>query len=87
MIKSQPMENVLEVKNFAFIDNNNLNLAIQELGWKLDFKRFRVYLKEKYDFEKAYLFIGIGSSFVQQLRPPGDESRLKSPDGAYKLIG
>lgn len=52
------MENILEVKNFAFIDSNNLNLAIQELGWKLDFKRFRIYLKEKYDVEKAYLFIG-----------------------------
>lgn len=52
------MENILEVKNFAFIDSNNLNLAIQELGWKLDFKRFRIYLLEKYRVEKAYLFIG-----------------------------
>lgn len=34
--------------NYAFIDSNNLNLAIQELGWKLDFKRFRIYLKEKH---------------------------------------
>lgn len=44
--------------NYAFIDSNNLNLAIQELGWKLDFKKFRVYLKDKYKIEKAYLFIG-----------------------------
>jgi len=32
--------------NFAFIDGQNLNLGIQELGWKLDFSRFRQYLKE-----------------------------------------
>jgi len=45
-------------KNFAFIDSQNLNLAIRAQGWKLDFKRFRVYLRDKYRVEKAYLFIG-----------------------------
>ncbi len=45
-------------KAYAFIDSQNLNLGVQELGWKLDFERFRVYLKEKYGVEKAYLFIG-----------------------------
>lgn len=44
--------------NYAFIDSQNLNLGIQELGWKLNFKRFRIYLKEKYKAQKAYLFIG-----------------------------
>lgn len=44
--------------NYAFIDSQNLNLAIRELGWKLDFARFRVYLKEKFQIEKAYIFIG-----------------------------
>jgi len=44
--------------NYAFIDSQNLNLAIRELGWKLDFDRFRVYLKEKFGVEKAYIFIG-----------------------------
>jgi len=33
--------------NFAFIDSQNVNLGIKELGWKLDWKKFRVYLKEK----------------------------------------
>ncbi|MDP2207717.1 MAG: NYN domain-containing protein [Bacteroidota bacterium] len=50
------METILN--NYAFIDSQNLNLGIQELGWKLDFKRFRIYLEEKYNVEKAYLFIG-----------------------------
>lgn len=44
--------------NYAFIDSQNLNLSIRELGWRLDFSRFRRYLKEKYRVEKAFLFIG-----------------------------
>ncbi len=44
--------------NYAFIDSQNLNLGIQSLGWKLDYKRFRIYLKEKYNISVAYLFIG-----------------------------
>lgn len=43
---------------FAFIDSQNLNLGIRDQGWKLDFKRFRVYLKDKYKVSKVYLFIG-----------------------------
>lgn len=45
-------------KNFAFVDSQNLNLSIRSLGWKLDFKRFRKYLADKYSVQKAYLFIG-----------------------------
>jgi len=44
--------------NYAFIDSQNLNLAIQDQGWKLDFKRFRKYLEDKYKISKAFLFIG-----------------------------
>jgi len=44
--------------NYAFIDSQNLNLAIRGQGWRLDHKRFRVYLSEKYGVSKALLFIG-----------------------------
>lgn len=44
--------------NYAFIDSQNLNLGIQRAGWKLDWKKFRVFLKEKYNVENAYMFIG-----------------------------
>lgn len=47
-----------ELNNYAFIDSQNVNLAIRDLGWRLDWKRFRVYLREKYGVEKAFLFIG-----------------------------
>lgn len=44
--------------NCAFIDSQNLNLSIRALGWKLDFRRFRVHLRDKYGVTKAFLFIG-----------------------------
>jgi len=42
----------------VFIDSNNLNLAIKDCGWELDFARFYIYLKDKYKANKAFLFIG-----------------------------
>ena len=47
--------------NFAFIDGQNLNLGVQKLGWKLDFSRFRKYLREKYAVTTAYYFMGFVS--------------------------
>ncbi|MBI4037863.1 NYN domain-containing protein [Candidatus Curtissbacteria bacterium] len=44
--------------NFAFIDSNNLHLAVKDLGWNLDYGKFRKYLTEKYHVNKAYIFIG-----------------------------
>jgi len=44
--------------NFAFIDSQNLNLAIRDQGWTLDFGRFRIYLADKYGVARAFLFIG-----------------------------
>jgi len=54
--------------NFAFIDSNNLYQSLsndiykngQQVyeGWQLDYKRFRVYLRDKYHVDKAFLFIG-----------------------------
>src|SRR3990167_8103550 len=45
--------------NYAFIDSQNLNLSIRELGWALDFSKFRKYLSDRFAVVKAYLFIGI----------------------------
>jgi uncharacterized LabA/DUF88 family protein len=44
--------------NYAFIDSQNLNLSIQNLGWKLDYTRFRRYLHDKYHVTRAFIFIG-----------------------------
>lgn len=50
-------ENTKE-NNYAFIDSQNLNLGVKDMGWILDFKKFRIYLNEKYNIRKAYIFIG-----------------------------
>jgi len=74
---------------YAFIDSQNLNLSVQNdilkptgevvyRGWKPDFNRFLVYLKDKYKVQKAFLFIG----FV-----PGNESLYKAlQEYGYILI-
>jgi len=43
---------------YAFIDSQNLNLGVLKQGGKLDFRKFREYLKIKHNVSKAFLFIG-----------------------------
>ena len=53
---------------YAFIDSQNLNLGTSKnlyrnkkliyRGWRLDFKKFRKYLSDKFRVKKAFLFIG-----------------------------
>ncbi len=45
-------------KVYAFIDSQNLNIGTRSSGWKLDYKKFRTYIRNKYQVDKAYLFIG-----------------------------
>lgn len=44
--------------NYAFIDSQNLYMGVKDQGWRLDYHRFRIYLKDKYQVKKAFLFIG-----------------------------
>ncbi|MGH7234247.1 MAG: NYN domain-containing protein [Candidatus Saccharimonadales bacterium] len=43
---------------YAFIDSQNLNLGVQKVGWKMDWRAFRAYLKNEFNVTKAYMFIG-----------------------------
>lgn len=47
------------VKTYAYIDAANLHRGVIALQWRLDYKRFRVWLTEKYGVKRAYLFIGL----------------------------
>jgi len=47
-----------KVNNYAFIDSQNLHLGVREMGWQLDFARFRTYLTDRFQVTKAFLFIG-----------------------------
>ena len=78
-------------KNFAFIDSQNLNLGIQSQGWKLDWRKFRQYLRDKYQISKAYLFIGYvdgNSPLYTYLQTVGYilifKPTLELPDGKVK---
>lgn len=44
-------------RNIAFIDAQNLHLWTASEDWKIDFKRFRIYLKDKFHIEEAYFFL------------------------------
>ncbi|MFA5997112.1 MAG: NYN domain-containing protein [Candidatus Paceibacterota bacterium] len=50
-----------ELKNYAFIDGQNLHMgtAKREVDpWKIDLKRFRVYLADKYNVKVAFYHLG-----------------------------
>ena len=77
--------------NYAFIDSQNVNLAIRAQGWRLDFKRFRVYLQDKYHVSRAYLFIGYlpgNQTLYTHLQSVGFivifKPTLERPDGTVK---
>jgi uncharacterized LabA/DUF88 family protein len=55
------------ITTFAFIDSQNLNMGVATSfkrnktiykGWKLDFVKFRKYLKDKFHVDTAFIFIG-----------------------------
>ena len=52
-------------KNAAYIDGANLHNGIKSLSWDFDYKRFRVWLREKYAVEQAYLFIGMMPKYAE----------------------
>src|SRR3990167_10197527 len=78
--------------NYAFIDSQNLNLDIKILGWKLDYARFQIYLKEKYGVTKAYMFIGfvaLNQALYDRLQEAGFILKFKPtiPDADGKIKG
>lgn len=55
MIGSAPLTG-----NFAYIDNQNMYMSTTKCTnpWNIDMRRFRVYLRDKYNVLNAYLFMG-----------------------------
>ncbi len=59
---------------YAFIDSQNLNVSVQKFGWKMDWRKLRKHLTEKYGVTNAYMFIGYVPEFedmYQQLHETG----------------
>lgn len=57
--------NMLQPKknNVAYIDGANLHKGSELLGWRLDYRRLRIWLSDKYHVHQAYLFLGYISKY------------------------
>jgi uncharacterized LabA/DUF88 family protein len=78
--------------NYAFIDSQNLNLGVQKVGWKMDWRKFREWLREQYGVSKAYMFIGHmpeyeplydqmhDAGYLVVLKPTMDTNKMLHPD-------
>ena len=44
--------------NYAFIDGNNLYLGAKSQNIELDYRKLRLYLTNKFNVKKAFIFIG-----------------------------
>lgn len=53
--------------NIAFIDWQNLHLWTSSENWKVDFKRFRIYLKDKFKVSEVYIFLWFLDETEQKL--------------------
>ncbi len=49
---------MLEKHVSAFVDAANPNWGVRTNGWKVDYARFRVWLRDKYGVATAYVFVG-----------------------------
>lgn len=45
-------------RNIAFTDGQNLHLWTCSEDWKVDFLKLRVYLRDKFQVDEAYIFLG-----------------------------
>jgi len=57
------------MRNIAFIDGQNLHLGTTKSqdSWKINLKRFRTYLEQKYRGDRAYYYIGFAQDTNQDL--------------------
>lgn len=55
------------MSNIAFIDWQNLHLGVSSDGWKVDLFKFRTFLRDKFDVQIAYYFLGCLNEGEQDL--------------------
>lgn len=78
--------------NVAYIDGANLHKGVAQLGWTLDYGRLRIWLREKYGVQQAYLFLGLVPKYKNlytRLQEQGYTLVFKEVtyDGAGKIKG
>lgn len=74
--------------------------GIRKLGWHLDYRRFRIWLIEKYNVDRAYIFLGFiadqqglydylrraGFILIFKTTVPGSEGKLKGNCDAEMVL-
>jgi len=45
-------------RNYCFIDGQNMHKGTVRQGWRVDYGKLMIYLRNKYRVEKAYIFLG-----------------------------
>ncbi len=68
------------MRNYAFIDDQNLYSGVQSLGWSLDLRKFRVHLEQKYHVATAFYFLGYmpaNANLYQRLQGFGYDLQFK----------
>jgi len=74
--------------NYAFIDAQNLYRAVRDAGWEIDYRKLRLWLKNKFSVDKAIMFFGYvkkNESLYTYLRSCGFELYFRDveEDGGY----
>ena len=82
---------ILREKNYAFIDGQNMHKGTTRQGWRVDYGKLRVYLRNKYQVERAYIFLGYDETkrfLYQKMEKSGFVAIFKetsiSSDGGLK---
>lgn len=65
-------------KNIAYIDASNLKFGILHTGWQMDYKHFRSWLRDKFEIDRAILFIG----FIEE----NQDMYSLLQDGGFEII-
>jgi uncharacterized LabA/DUF88 family protein len=68
------------MRTYAFIDAQNLHLAITAKGWSIDYQKFYQFLADKYKVDKVFYFIGykvVNEGLYQRLKRVGYEVVFK----------
>ena len=53
---------------FAYVDNENVNISVQKQGWKPDWEKILHWLKDEFECEKVYMFMGYHPDFEEMYK-------------------
>lgn len=76
--KKRPNQQPQKPITYAFIDSQNLNLGVQKVGWKMNWKKYREFLHDNYNVTKAFMFVGY--------MPDNEDLYTKLNEAGYTVV-